>query len=230
MDYSNPIALAARRVGQKLGVLRPMVRAWRRLMQSGYEDRFDAALLAEVREGDVVWDIGANVGIYTLKFSEAVGPTGRVVAFEPSPDPIEMLRASTADRGNVEIMTVALSDQPGEAQFFSSTTGYSPSDGLRPRHDSDRMTVVPVRRGDDYRAGGAPTVIKIDVEGFEREVLKGMPETLRDPNLRALFVEVHFQDSADRGAASAPREVAQMIREAGMTLRWIDPSHLEARR
>ena len=50
-----------------------------------YEARFMRALNARVRPGDVVWDIGANVGMYTQQFAHAVGRSGRVIAFEPAP-------------------------------------------------------------------------------------------------------------------------------------------------
>ena len=51
----------------------------------GYEEQFSQRLLSEVRPGDIVWEVGANLGIYTRQFCERVGDEGRVVAFEPTP-------------------------------------------------------------------------------------------------------------------------------------------------
>lgn len=230
MDYSNPVALAARRVGQKLGVLRPAVRAWRKLSGEGYEDGFDAALLAEIRPGDVVWDVGANVGFYTAKFARAVGTTGTVMAFEPSPGPLDDLIGVSETAGNVTVINAALSDSYGQADFYFSTTGSTVTDGLRQLSESDEKTEVSLKPGDAYLEHSLPNVIKIDVEGFEREVLRGLSMTLRSNQLRAVFVEVHFLESARRGAADAPAEVTRLLRAAGLNVHWIDSSHLVARR
>ncbi len=80
MDYSSAFAMRVRVFGQKVGVLRPLVRVYRRLLSKPYEERFHQSLLNAIRQGDVVWDIGANVGVYTVLFADRVGPSGTVVA------------------------------------------------------------------------------------------------------------------------------------------------------
>lgn len=229
MDYASPSALRLRRLGQRLGVLRPVVRAFRRVTGKSYEEAFDAQLMAEMQPGDIVWDIGANVGFYSRKFGEAVGAGGRVLAFEPSPEALEALRLVEQAQGNVAIAAVALSDAPGTASFFTSTKGSSVTDGLRKASDTDIETVVTVSTGDSFLSSGAPNVIKIDVEGYELDVLKGLPQTLADPALRAVFVEVHFLECARRGVPDAPAQVAAILRAAGYAIAWPDPSHLVAR-
>ena len=76
-----------------------------------------------------------------------------------------------------------------------------------------------------------PNVIKIDVEGFELEVLKGMRDILISAQLKYLFMEMHFSILADRhGHADAPKAITDQLRRASMHVNWLDPSHLVASR
>lgn len=65
--------------------------------------------------GACVWDVGANVGYYTKLFSERVGSSGRVYAFEPLPTTVAKLTAAAGGLDNVSILPVALSDRTGNA-------------------------------------------------------------------------------------------------------------------
>lgn len=80
---------------------------------SRYEDRFGPALLAEVRPGDTVWDIGANLGLYTQAFVAGVGSAGRVVAFEPVPACFAQLRQRFAESPQVKLHNVAVGEADG---------------------------------------------------------------------------------------------------------------------
>ena len=230
MDYSGKWALRARGIGQKLGILRPAVRAFRKLTRQSYEEAFDRALMSAIRPGDTVWDVGANVGVYTTRFADAVGETGRVVAFEPSPASIEALRSACSGRGNIEIVNAALSDQAGTVDFYVSREGHSVTDGFSPKSPSDVKVEVQAAPGDDWLRLGQPAVIKIDVEGFELEVIRGMHAILRSPGLRGLFVEVHFLASVERGEPQGPAKLTALLKEAGLSYHWVDASHLVATR
>src|SRR5262249_51802588 len=141
-----------------------------------------------VRPGDTVIDVGAHVGIYTLLFSASVGPTGNVIAFEPSPDNVAYLRKHLAlnNAGNVTIVNAAVAAQSGRARFAfgaDSSTGHVSNEGT--------LEVVTIRL-DDYitEARCRPSLIKIDVEGAEVEVLEGLADTLRTA-APALLVATH---------------------------------------
>src|SRR5215510_2790337 len=99
-------------------LLRGLYRAWAGV--GGYEERFGRGLLAAVRTGDVVWDIGANVGLYSEKFL-AQG-AGTVVCFEPAPAAIveleQRLRAA-CQGGRARIVPVALADHQGKVNFVA---------------------------------------------------------------------------------------------------------------
>lgn len=235
MDYSSPLLLNARNLGRKLGVLRPAQRVWRKLRGEGYEESFERALLAGISAGDVVWDVGANVGLYTRKFSALAGPRGKVVAFEPGPQTFATLSANTASCENVVCEPLALSDFVGEADFHIAGEENSPVSGLA-RRDSipvSAVEAVRVTTGDAFAAAHpqfAPNRIKIDVEGFEYDVLKGLGSTLSSPSLHGLFIEVHFASLAERGLADAPRRMVEMLNDKGFAVRWTDASHIEATR
>ncbi len=88
-------------------------------------------------------------------------------------------------------------------------------------------------QGDEFvrlRPELAPNVIKIDVEGFEDDVLAGLEETLGTASLRALFVEIHFGALEKRGKGQAPQSIVELFRNAGFTIAWLDHSHLVARK
>ncbi len=80
------------------------------------------ALSQLLKPADVVFGIGANCGFLTLIAARLVGPTGRVIAFERLPDAAEQVRKNVAANrfAHVEIREVALSDENGEASFYTS--------------------------------------------------------------------------------------------------------------
>jgi FkbM family methyltransferase len=209
----------ARRVGL-LALIQPMFRG------RTYEEEFGNAMLGEVRPGDVVWDVGANVGLYTRKFIDKVGPSGKVVAFEPAPTCFEILRRECASG---TLVNAALSDRAG-AGFMEVFD--QPQSGTHHLVSEPAPNSVPIKiiAGDEY-PGPTPNVVKIDVEGFEDEVLAGMPRILADPRLRAIFLEVHFALLEQRGKAEAPIQIERKLRSLGFQLKWLrDRSHLQALR
>ena len=75
-----------------------------------------------------------------------------------------------------------------------------------------------------------PNVLKIDVEGFELDVLQGMPKQLASPLLKHIFIEVHFTLLEERGLDGVPSQIERLLRAAGFAVEWLDPSHIHARR
>ena len=109
--FSSPVIVQLRGATRKLGLNRLISR----LMSRGrYEDQFGPALKGEIRPGDTVWDIGANLGLYTQEFLSAAGPTGRVVAFEPVPSCFDRLRERFAGSGQVKLVNAAVGEHDGE--------------------------------------------------------------------------------------------------------------------
>jgi FkbM family methyltransferase len=194
-----------------------------------YEERFGSALLRTVESNSVVWDVGANVGLYTEKF---LAKHARVVCFEPAPDAVDTLRGKfitdARSSATVEVMPMALSDTEGVANL--SVDGASPTNRLQAvAQGCGSFIEVAVRRADGLiRSGLAPmpTVLKVDVEGYELEVLSGFGDYLKSHELRAVFVEVHFKILHERGLDHAPKRIAALLSAAGFAVRWLDLSHV----
>ena len=92
---------------------------------------------------------------------------------------------------------------------------------------------IPVTTGDRYiaeNAALAPNRIKIDVEGFESEVLSGLAGHLRSEKLKTLFIEFHFGLMAARGLVNEPRGITKMLRQNSFVISWTDQSHICAHR
>jgi FkbM family methyltransferase len=131
--------------------------------------------------GDWVLDAGANVGHYTARFSRAVGPTGRVIAFEPVPSTFAILASNMIAAGcsNVTLVNAALSNAVTEAHM--SVPGYA--DG-RPNFYQARLTTgaglsVMTLAADQFALHKKIRLVKIDTEGHELAVLQGMVALLR---------------------------------------------------
>ena len=227
----NSLLIKTRSIARKTGVIRII----NRLRPAGsYEERFHEALIKAVKPGDVVWDVGANVGLYTELFCEWVGRDGFVVAFEPGMESYESIRQRLPDCAWLQVENVALgeTDTTGRLVIAAESVENHIETGVDALKDDASSIPVVISRGDTVctRLGRVPNVIKIDVEGFEGEVLLGMEETLASSELRSVLVEVHFMKLEQRGQATMPIRIEKLLRGKGFTTNWVDASHLVATR
>ena len=232
IDYSHPVLIRLREFGQKLGVLRPAVRLVRRIFNLSYEEGFDKEMMNLIDLNDIVWDVGANVGYFTKRFSEKVGKNGLVFAFEPTPNTHCALVSNCSILANVTCKNMALSNQSGKYGFRDSGIENDPTNGLVEDGTPGAIEVL-VSTGDDLVASKAvpvPTVIKIDVEGFEIDVIQGMRQVLMNSALKKLFIEVHFLEMSKRGVKNGSTEMVKIICDSGFVVKWTDPSHFIAMR
>jgi FkbM family methyltransferase len=159
------------------------------------QERYDLAIFSSLcSPGSVVWDVGANFGLYSILCAKQLGPDGRVFAVEPHRRALKLLYENidlNDMRNRIEVFEGALSDQDGSAAFFESMeTAFS---GLS---DTGRATLedtsmVETLRLDSLRrkTGTRPIdLIKIDVEGHEAAVLEGALVALNaSPNVIIQF-------------------------------------------
>jgi FkbM family methyltransferase len=152
-----------------------------------YEPEQTKAFQNIVQPGNVVYDVGAHYGYYTLLASALVGSAGKVFAFEPSPANVPRLQLHLRlNRGtNVTVQEIALSDHEGRARFDNQTgsgTGHLSSNGAVEVH----ITTL------DALATQLPTpdVLKIDCEGAELQVLCGGEKTIHAVK-PAIFLSTH---------------------------------------
>lgn len=200
---------------------------------SRYEDRFGPAIRREVRPGDTVWDIGANLGLYTIEFLKGVGSSGQVVAFEPVAACFAQLRERFADLVQVKLKNVAVGGADGQ---INMSLGVDPLAATHRVVESDagggeHIVQVEVRSSVSIVTEEPelfPNVVKIDVEGHEGAVMDGMQSLLLDQRLRCVGIEVHFGLLDERGESARPKQMEQILMQHGFQVRWTDPSHLLA--
>jgi len=153
-------------------------------------------LLRELRAGDIFLDIGADVGVFTMLAAAAIGEAGQVIAFEPEAKAFDRLQDNVSLNGlrNVRAFRVALGEETAEGRLYVSPA-FCPS-LLRGEEQGLHVQceLVEVVKGDEFwklHDLPVPQVTKVDVEGFEDAVLKGLEGTLSDPRARLLLCEIH---------------------------------------
>ncbi|MGH9410591.1 MAG: FkbM family methyltransferase [Vicinamibacterales bacterium] len=151
------------------------------------------------REGDVVIDVGAHVGFYALQAALWVGPSGRVMAFEPNPLARDVLTTNVRLNrleGRVIVEAFAVADAPGVAAFFGGedTSGLSRLGAPNAISNHARSIDVSVVSLDGYCSDRTirPSLIIMDVEGAELNVLRGARALLTELPVPAI-VEIHPQ-------------------------------------
>ncbi len=174
------------------------------------EPDFQRALAAHIRPGYVVYDLGANVGFYTVLCARLVGPRGRVIAVEPFPASAQATRHNAALNGfgQVEVVEAAIAGAPGRG--WLRTEGRD-SVTFRLGEPTDTAGLeVDLTSVDALVAAGhpAPDVIKVDVEGVEVAALRGMARTLAE-HRPTVLVEIHH------AVADFPDAVAEVAEPLG---------------
>lgn len=147
-----------------------------------------ALILHLLRPGDVFLDIGANVGSYTILASGVRG--ARTVAFEPDPETAWKFRRNIRYNGLEPVVTlheVALGSSDGEVSFTAGQDTINHVAGANERN----IRTVPLRTLDSIGDSGHAVVIKMDVEGYEAQVLGGAGQALSSPQLLAVATEGH---------------------------------------
>jgi FkbM family methyltransferase len=142
-------------------------------------------LLHLLRPGDLFFDVGANVGSYTVLASKVCG--ARSVAFEPDPDTAAHLRRNIAINAIGDLVTVEQAAVGAEAGQVAFTVGHDTTNRVATNADHE-VQQVPIKRLDD--AAGAPILVKLDVEGFEAQALAGASRLLSSPSLLAVQSEL----------------------------------------
>jgi FkbM family methyltransferase len=177
------------------------------------------SFVEDINPGERVWDVGANVGTYSIVGALATEGGGEAVAFEPHPENATRINenAELNSVNNLQIERVALDDKDGTTSLYIH--GDEAGAGQHSLIDEgDGAVQVDLRRGDSFIANGSsvPNVVKVDVEGAEIRVLDGMSKILEDENCRVLFVEVHHQHDVTNA------EVNQRLHAAGFETESIE--------
>jgi len=203
-------------------------------MAGHHEPDLVARFLACLRQNDVVYDVGANIGVFSVLAARRLNRLGggEVFAVEPNP-----LIADTAARNlalnsvagvKTRVVATALGDTAGVGWLLTAGDGAEGKDRLTYRTGAGvGVTQVLVRCGDDLVRETRlwPNVIKIDVEGGELAVLGGFSESFGIRDLRDVFVEVHPDLLRSQGASAG--DIVAFMREHGFQSAWHAPRGTE---
>jgi FkbM family methyltransferase len=176
---------------------------------------------AHLRPGNVVYDVGAHVGLYTLLSSSAAGPEGHVYAFEPFARNLDYLRRHIALNrlSNCTVVDAAISDATTE-QYFEPTE----HDSAGHLSDSGSVRVRTVSL-DDFVLGSEthrpPTVMKINAEGAEMEVFRGGRRTIAQ-FMPTIFLSTHSDE--------INRQCAEFLESLGYSLEHMAADKIWAER
>lgn len=185
-----------------------------------YERRELAFVRCALAAGMTILDIGANLGFYTAIFAEAVGDGGKVIAFEPDPENFHFLHKTIEANSfsNVVPINAAAARRSGIMRLYTSRENRG-DNRLYANELSDGSVDVKVLCLDEYLPGiGVKEVdfIKIDVQGFEGEVLGGLEQTIRSS--RTLTMLAEFWPQGLRRAGTDPLELLERLESYGLSL------------
>jgi FkbM family methyltransferase len=182
-----------------------------------HEPDLQAAVPKIARPGMIAYNVGAHIGFFTLALSRLVGPTGRILAFEPDPRAWPRLQRNLALNdfsGNVQTFQLAMGERDGEAQFASAMTDMQGRFARLPYVLPDAPVVsVTCYKFDSFLAQGnpKPELVLMDVEHAEGLVLAGMQQTLAE--LRpALIIEMHGPEAIADSWAELRRHSYELLR------------------
>jgi len=182
-------------------------------------DRAERSMIqSSVGPGDIVVDVGANIGYYSRYLSRLVGPDGRVVAFEPSEQNFRRLVESTRSLEIVEPVQAAVGNVTGTLDLHES-------DDLNVDHRTydtgglRNVVQVPSYRLDDFFPSGQRVdFVKMDIQGFEYQAIRGMAGLLRDNHEVAVLLE--YWPLGLLTAGTEPNELLELLRGLGFELRF----------
>lgn len=165
---------------------------WTIMSTGTYEDEISKLIRISLGPGNNSLDIGGNIGLQSIRMSQSVGAAGKVYAFEPLQYLQEKFKKNMAlnKAANVKLLPFALSDIESEAEFNINKNAWNQGTfSLSASQGNDKQTVL-VKVADDLpeiKELSNLALIKIDVEGYEYQVLRGLIATLKQHQPRIIF-------------------------------------------
>ena len=192
-----------------------------KLESFGGEEHLLNLLVSLLRPGDTVYDIGAEQGLYTVFCSKAVRDEGHIIAFEPKGSLHERLRGNVRLNAltNVRLFRLALADYSGPGRLRSAEIGSAPALSTvafeEENAQSEKVTVAPGDLIVEAKKLPLPAIVKVDVEGHELSVLRGLSRTLSGPTCRAVCCEIHPRLLP---IAVQPSDVLELLKSLGFSM------------
>jgi FkbM family methyltransferase len=202
------------------------------ILDGVWEEWTEAALRSVVKPGMTVFEVGANVGFFTLICAEAAGAHGNVIAFEPDPDLARITRDNVELNGfhrTTRVEELAMGAELGRAQFYRADrhrgNGSIVSGLEQISHNATdtRETIdVAITTLDAYCEASdlTPQVLKIDAEGAESAILRGAPDLIGSSV--PLTIVMEFAPRFVEASGDSARDLLEHLRSLGFALHRID--------
>jgi FkbM family methyltransferase len=189
-----------------------------RIALEKYEPYETQLILRQARVGDVVVDVGANIGYYTVLLADKVGKNGKVYAFEPDKTNFEILGKNIKENNlkNVVVINAAVGSKEGKLKLRKSKENF----GDHKLYGNDReFETVKIINLDKYFGNEKIDLLKIDTQGWEPEVIEGAKELIRK-NKPVMFLE--YSPASYKIAKLNGRKMVDFLRKIYKKIWWID--------
>lgn len=186
------------------------------LFETGTYEKGTIQLLEKyLQKGSAFLDIGANIGLMSVIASKVVGTNGIVYAVEANPNTVPILQANIDlnDCRNVEVIPVALSDISGKALLFENWEVNRGGASLISQSNEEEGLEVKMERLDDLFDENTPIqLVKIDVEGFEPQVIRGGMQWFQKQ--QPVFI-IEVSEKREKEVGPSPAEVMELVQTIG---------------
>jgi FkbM family methyltransferase len=209
---SIPLGLRLKVFTKDVGVGLPLI------LKGEYEPKQTELFMQNLKDGDIVFDIGANVGYYTLLASKIVGSNGKVVAFEPDKENFSLLKENLDLNNcqNIEIREEAVSDENGLIAF--NTEKNNKGESAISKNGKTEVLGVTLDSFSSQRRL-SPSLIKMDIEGAEILALKGGTNFFNSCKNLKLFIE--YNPSSVKRFGNKPELLIETISELNFKINQI---------
>lgn len=201
----------------------------RKMFMGSFEDEETRWVKRVLHRGMTAVDVGANVGYYSALAAHRVGPTGRVIAFEPNPSAFEGLRRwiEANSVAQAKCFQIAISNVPGKLTLYiPPASEHHNNANLISGGATDTSAVVPAQTLDsmlETLAIDRVDFLKVDVEGYELRVMEGAERSIRAGRIRAILAEFH-PATLSRGGTST-EELLRWLEERRFQVRESTPTN-----
>lgn len=185
----------------------------------GTHEEFESEIVKKIiKKGNIVIDIGAHMGYYTLLFARTVGENGHVYSFEPDPRNFDLLKKNVEINGykNVTLIQKAVSNKTGRGKLYLGE--YSGGNRIFDTHDDRKSIEIETIRLDDYFENNSRKIdfLKMDAEGTEIDIIEGMNLLLqKSQNIRIMC---EFYPTLIKKFGREPEEYLKSLNNQGFKL------------
>jgi len=190
----------------------------RRIALEKYEPYETQLILRQAKVGDVVIDVGANIGYYTVLLADKVGKTGKVYAFEPDIINFEILKKNIEANNlkNVEIINAAVGSKAGKLKLHKSKENLGDHKLYGDDKETEEVKIIKI---DDFLKNIKIDLMKIDTQGWEPEVIEGAKKII-SKNKPIMFLE--YSPASYKIAKLDGQKMMTNLRKIYKNIWWID--------